>query len=107
VPLIEPFRIPEKGIWSTVGLGRWQFLGIIAFSVLVFLFLDGAAWDSLQRAHTVRIATSYLVIPVLVAGAQWYNLTLHVRSWLEASVLIALIKLLVTALLFVGLAMFT
>jgi len=106
VALIEPFHIPEKGIWNVVGLGRFQFLGIVIFAVLVFLFLGGPAWYALKGAHTVRIAVSYLVIPILVAGAQWHNNSLGFRPWIEASLLIGLIKLLTTALLFVGLGLF-
>jgi len=107
VPLIEPLRIPVKGVWDVVGLGRWQFLGIFIFSVLLFVFLGGPAWGALEGAHTMRIGISYLVIPVLVAGAQWHNKTWNFRSWLEASLLIGVIKLMATAVLFVGLAMFT
>lgn len=105
MPLIEPFHIPEKGIWNVVGLGRWQFLGILSLSVLMFLFLGGPAWYSLKGAHTVRIAMSYLVIPTLVAGAQWHNGSMSFRSWIEASLLIGVIKLMATALLFVGMAL--
>ena len=107
MPLIEPLRIPEKGIWDAVGLGRFQFLGILLLSVLVFLLLGGPAWNALHEGHTMRIGISYLLIPILVAGAQWHNGSLRFRSWLEASLLIGFIKLIATALLFVGLAMFT
>jgi len=106
VPLIEPLHIPEKGIWDSVGLGRWQFLGIVLLSVLLFVFLGGPAWDALDGAHTLRIGISYLIIPILVAAAQRYNSTLKFRAWLEASLFICLIKLIATALLFVALAMF-
>lgn len=106
MPLIEPFHIPEKGIWTSVGLGRCQFFGIATLSVLMFLFLGKPAWSSLQGAHTVRIAVSYLMIPILVVVAQWRNGSMSFRSWIEASLLIAVIKLMATALLFVGLAIF-
>ena len=72
----------------------------------MFLFLGGPAWHSLKGAHTVRIAVSYLIIPILVAGAQWQNGSMSLRSWIEASLLIGVIKLMATALLFVGLALF-
>lgn len=104
--LIEPFRVPEKGIWDAVGLKRCQFFGILILAVLMFLFLGGAAWNALEGAHTLRIGMSYLIIPILVAGAQWHNGSLRFRPWVEGSLLIGVIKLIVTALLFVGLAIF-
>jgi len=99
-------RIPKKGIWTLVGLGRWQFLGILISSVLVFLFLGGPSWSWLEGGHTARIALSYLIIPILVAGAQWHNGSISFRSCIEASFLIAIIKFMATALLFVGSALF-
>ena len=106
MPLIEPLRIPRHGIWDAVGLRRFQFFGILLLSISLFLFLGGPAWHALKGAHTMRIGISYLVIPVLVAGAQWHNGSLRFRSWFEASLLIGLIKLIATALLFVALAIF-
>jgi hypothetical protein len=102
---IEIIHIPERGIWTSVGLSREQFFAILLVSILLFLFLDGPAWRHLRDSHTARIAGSYGIIPVLVAFAQWRRGCLRLRSWAEASVLISLIKFLATAVLLVILAL--
>jgi hypothetical protein len=102
---IEMPHIPKRGIWTSVSLSRGQFFGILLFSVLLFLFLDGPVWRHLREPHTGRIAGSYGAIPVLVTVAQWKNHSLHLSHWLEASVLIAVVKLLITVVLLIGLAL--
>jgi hypothetical protein len=101
---IEIVQIPERGIWTVVGLGRGQFFAILLVSIFLFLVLDGPAWRHLRESHTKRIIASYGVIPVLVWVAQWKNQTLGLRFWLEAFLLIALVKFIVTAVLLVALA---
>lgn len=103
--LIEPFRIPQKGIWDVVGLSRAQFFIILVVSIGLFLFIGGPAWSSLRNSHTLRILGSYLAIPVLVLAAQWKNGAMGFRPWVEASMLLALIKLMATAILFIGVAL--
>ena len=102
---VEIIHIPERGIWTSVSLSREQFFAILLVSILFFLFLDGPAWRHLRDSHTARIAGSYGIIPVLVALAQWQRGCLRLRPWVEASILISLIKLLVTAILLVMLAL--
>ncbi len=98
-------QIPERGVWTVVGLSRGQFFSILLFSIFLFLMLDGPAWRHLRDSHTRRVVVSYAVIPVLVAVAQWKTNKLCLRPWVEAFVLISLIKLLVTAVLVVALAL--
>jgi hypothetical protein len=102
---IEIVHIPERGIWTSVGLSREQFFIILLFSILFFLFLDGPAWRHLRDSHTLRIAGSYGIIPALVAFAQWRRGCLRLRPWVEASILISLIKLLLTAILLIMFAL--
>jgi hypothetical protein len=102
---IEIIHIPQQGIWTSVNLSREQFFAILLLSILLFLLLDGPAWRHLRDSHTVRILGSYGIIPVLVAVVQWKRHCVNLRSWLEASILISLIKLLVTAVLLVILAL--
>lgn len=52
---IEIIHIPERGIWTSVGLSREQFFAILLLSVLLFLFLDEPAWRHPRDSHTVRI----------------------------------------------------
>ena len=102
---IEAVPLPTHGVWETVGLTRGQFIWILIASILLFVFLDGPAWRSVHAAHTSRIVSSYALIPLLVSAAQWRNNTFRLRSWIEASVLLALIKLLVTAILLIAFAL--
>lgn len=102
---IEIIHIPQQGIWTAVNLSREQFFAILLLSILLFLLLDGPAWRHLRDSHTVRIVGSYGIIPVLVAISQWKRHCVGLRPWLEASILLSLIKLLVTAVLLVVLAL--
>ena len=102
---IEIIHVPEQGIWTSLNLSRGQFFGILLSSILLFLFLDGPIWRHLRSSHTERIVGSYGLIPVLVAAAQWKNRSFRPRSCFEASILIAVIKLLATAVLLVLLAL--
>ena len=99
------FPIPERGIWTAVGLTRGQFFGILFVVLLMFLLWNGPVWSHMNEAHTWRIVGSYLAVPLLVAVGLWRNRTFRIRSWLEASFLLALIKLLVTVVMFLSLAL--
>lgn len=92
---LEPF--PTSGPWTAVGLARREFLGILAVSLALFVFLGGPVWSHLRGVHFGRIAVSYAVIPVLVAMAQWRAGTLRPTLFLGASALLAAVKLVLTA----------
>ena len=85
--------LPEHGIWTPLGLGREQFLAILALSIALFVFVDGPVWLHLHASHFVRITVSYGVIPLGVAAALAWNRRLSVVLVLGASAVIALIKL--------------
>lgn len=90
---------PQRGVWTGVGLSRGQFLAIIAVSVAAFLYIDGPLWSHLKGNHLRRIVASYGIIPVLVAACQLAGAGFDLRRLFAASIMIGVIKLLVTALL--------
>lgn len=97
--LIGP--LPTHGIWNAVDLTRGQCLSILALSVALFVFLEGQLWRHAHEGHLVRIGLSYAVIPVAVAAALRFNRKLRLVTLVAASAVIALAKLVLTALLLV------
>jgi hypothetical protein len=93
--------LPTRGIWTALELTRTQFLAILALSVVVFLFAGGPLWTHARASHFWRINLSYAVIPPAVAAAFYRNGKLRIVPILVASVVIALVKLVVTAVLLV------
>ena len=89
--------LPASGPWTTVGLSRGQFFGILIGACLIYLFLGGPLWLHLRQNDFVRIAVSYIVIPIAVAIAQRHAGTLRFSTWFAGSGIIAALKLLVTA----------
>ena len=90
---------PSLGIWTPLGLSRLQFFLVLAGSIAAFTFLGGPAWRHLRDPHLLRISVSYAVIPLGVAGAYVYNRDRRLALALAATAVIALIKLVATALL--------
>jgi hypothetical protein len=101
-PLFGP--LPRRGVWNAVGLERGQFLAILALSVVLFLFVDGPLWRHLHDNHFSRIVVSYGAIPPLVALALHRNRAATLLRIVEASALLALVKLVVTAVLLLAVA---
>jgi hypothetical protein len=97
--------LPERGIWTAVGLARGQFLAILALSVALFLAVGGPAWRHLHDTHFTRIAVSYAAIPLAVTLALHRNRTLRPGLLLAASAVLAGLKLLLTAGLLVAFAL--
>jgi hypothetical protein len=100
-------RLPEHGIWTAVGLTRDQFLVIVALATFLFVCIGGPVWRHLRESHFDRIAVSYLVIPVLVGGALYRNGRLRLLLLLEATFVVAVVKLVVTAALLIMVALAT
>jgi hypothetical protein len=96
--------LPERGIWTQVGLTRGQFLGILGLSVALFVVVGGPIWLHVHDGHFLRITLSYGFIPIAVAVALWRNGTLRLGLLLGASAVIAALKLLLTAGLLVVVA---
>ena len=84
-----------------MGLTRAQFILILGVSVVMFLFLDGPLWLHTHDSHFGRIVWSYLVILPLTWGALYRNGKAHVGAIVAASVVIGLVKLVVTAVILV------
>jgi hypothetical protein len=99
VPFFGP--LPERGPWTAVGLTRGQFVGILALSVGLFLLAGGPLWQQVHAGHLGRIVASYAVIPPAAALALARNGRLHPLTLLAASVVLALLKLVLTAVLLV------
>jgi hypothetical protein len=97
--------LPERGPWTAVGLSRAQFLAILALSVGLFVFVGGPVWAHVHDRHFARIAISYGVIPVAVVGALHRNGTARPALVAGATLVIALVKLILTAALLVVLAL--
>lgn len=97
--------LPERGPWTAVGLTRVQFLVILGLSVALFLFVGGPVWMHVRDGHTARIAVSYGVIPVAATVALGWNRAATPGRVVGATVIIGLLKLLLTALLLVVLAL--
>jgi hypothetical protein len=97
--------LPERGIWTAVGLGRGQFLAILGISVLLFVLVGGPVWSHLRESHFGRIVWSYAFIVPAVTAALHRNGRARPLAVLAASAVIALVKLLVTAGLLIAIAL--
>jgi hypothetical protein len=91
--------LPERGLWTTVGLRRGQFLAVLAVSLGLFVFVGGPLWSHVHDHHFARIAVSYGAIPIGVAVALRANGTLRPTLLVGGSAVIALLKLVLTAAL--------
>ena len=91
--------IPERGVWTAVGLTRAQFFAILAASTILFLGIGGPLWADLRGAHFGRIAWSYAAIPPLVFIALYRNGTPRPALVIGASGVIGFVKWILTALL--------
>lgn len=103
----KPFfgSLPIEGIWTSVGLTRGQFIVIVAVSTLLFLFVDGPLWDHLRDSHLVRIVYSYAMIPAAVAAALYWNDNTRWGLLIAGSVVVSLVKLVLTAVILVGIGL--
>lgn len=90
---------PALGIWTPLGLSRFQFFAVLVGSIAMFTLLGGPAWRHLHDPHLVRISVSYAAIPLGVGAAYAYNRDRRLTLALAAAAVIALIKLVATALL--------
>lgn len=91
--------LPLRGVWTDVGLGRGQFFAILGTSVLLFVGIGGVVWRHVHEGHFWRIGISYGVIPPAVVAALAWNRTWSVWRAVAASAILALAKLVLTALL--------
>ncbi len=102
-PLFGP--LPTRGIWTALALTRGQFVVILAASVALFAFIDGPLWLHVHSSHFMRIALSYMAIPIAVTGALLRNRKFRLLTVVVATAVLSLIKLVVTALLLVVIGM--
>lgn len=91
--------LPRDGVWNSVHLSAGQFAAILFLSVALFVFWDGPLWWHLRQPHMTRIFISYAFIPMAVLIALYRNGQLRLMPWLGATLVIGVIKLLLTALL--------
>jgi hypothetical protein len=97
--------LPTRGPWTAVGLTRGQFLAVLGLSIACFALLGGPVWGHAHGEHFARIGVSYALIPVAVAWIVRRERPFPVGRWLAASAVIALVKLVATALLLVLVAL--
>jgi hypothetical protein len=93
--------LPTRGIWTALGLTRGQFFLILTVSVAMFLFLYGPLWLHTHESHFGRIVWSYLVILPMSWAALYRNGKAHIGTIVAASVVIGLVKLVLTAVILV------
>ena len=93
--------LPTRGLWTALDLTRGQFLAILLLSVALFTFIGGPIWLHARASHFWRITLSYAAIPAGVTAALLHNSQARLARIIVASVVISLIKLIVTALLLV------
>ncbi|MFN0205846.1 MAG: hypothetical protein ACKVS6_05985 [Planctomycetota bacterium] len=86
----------------TPGLTRWQFLGILIFTVLLFLFVQGPIWEHFWEPDG-SILYSYIPIPFLVAGFLYFNKTLTFKHWAVSTSSLLGFKYLFTATVMIAL----
>jgi hypothetical protein len=89
--------LPVTGPWTAFGLGRGQFLLILLTAIALFVWIDGPVWRHLHDEHLERLLVSYAVIPPAVAAAQGRNGTFGWGRLFGATVMLGVIKLVVTA----------
>ena len=102
-PLFAPF--PTTGVWTAVGLSRAEFLGILALSTVVFLVAPTPVWTHLHDGHLTRLALSYAVIPLTVGVALARRGRFRVESLLIATLMLSLLKLVLTTTLLMACAL--
>ena len=97
--------LPTRGIWTSLDLTRGQFLFIIALSIGLFLFIDGPLWMHAHESHFWRIVLSYLAIPIAVTAALYRNHKARLVTVVVASIVVGLVKLVLTALILVAIGL--
>ncbi len=102
-PLIGP--LPTRGLWTAVGLSRGRFLAILAVAVVCFVLVGGPVWRDPHGDHFVRITLSYAVIVPLVGLTFRRRRPFPVGQAVAAVLMIALVKLVVTAFLLAGMVL--
>lgn len=97
--------LPTRGVWTAVGLNRAQFFGILTVSIVMFLFLYGPIWLHTHDSHFARIVWSYLVIVPMAWVALYRNGKARMGTIVAASVVVGLVKLVVTAVILVAIGL--
>ena len=69
-----------------------------------FLFIDGPLWSNLRENHFRRIIVSYVAIPMMVLVCHLRGAGFDLRRLFGATIVIGVIKLLVTAFLVLALS---
>lgn len=90
---------PTRGVWTALGLTRTEFFVILIVSVALFSLVDGPIWQHPGGNHFRRITTSYLAIPLLILANQLTRKKFDLAALFGGSIVIGVIKLVVTALI--------
>lgn len=103
MPFVAPF--PMTGPWTSVGLTRAAFFAVLLGSTLLFLVVPSPLWTHLRDGHFTRLAVSYAVIPVAVALLLARDGRLAIGPLLRATLVLALLKLVLTTALMMAIAL--
>lgn len=100
---VAPF--PVTGLWTSLGLTRAAFFAVLLGSTLTFLVVPSPLWSHLREGHFTRLAVSYGVIPCAVALLLARRGRLGAGLLLRASLVLALLKLVLTTALMMAIAL--
>lgn len=103
MPFVAP--LPTTGPWTSLGLTRAAFLTVLLGSTITFLVFPTPLWTHLRDGHFARLAVSYAVIPASVALLLARDGRLAVGSLLRATLVLGLLKLVLTTGLMMAIAL--
>jgi hypothetical protein len=103
MPFVSP--LPVTGPWTGLGMSRSAFLAILAGSTMLFAIAPTPVWSHLRDGHLGRLALSYTVIPLAVAVTLARQGHLGVGPLLRATLVLSLLKLVLTTALMMAIAL--
>jgi hypothetical protein len=103
MPFFAP--LPVTGPWTSLGLTRTGFFTVLLASTLTFLIVPAPLWTHLREGHFTRLAVSYALIPIAVAVLLMRDGRLAPGLLLRGSLVLALLKLVLTTMLMMAIAL--
>jgi hypothetical protein len=97
--------LPATGPWTHLGISRAAFFAVLLGSILTFLLVPSPLWTHLRDGHFTRLAVSYAVIPAAVAVLLAREGRLAVGLLLRGTLVLALLKLVLTTMLMMAIAL--
>ncbi len=97
--------LPATGPWTSLGLTRAAFFAVLLGSSLMFLVVPSPLWTHLRDGHFTRLAVSYAVIPAAIATLLALDGRLTMGLLLRGTLVLALLKLVLTTVLMMAIAL--